>query len=505
MQSNKSNFLKNYGVFLFFIGVFVFLYFLNAIFPTQSDDMGRGIGGISAAITSYNNWNGRFGELLLVAFGSHLSTTPFYAPINAIVGTAVIFLVFLLIFARKPEFCFKDFSILLILIAFLMIDRVFSFGSVFYWAAGSFNYLWAWFLIILWILPYRFYWQSFFDNLKYNNGNSNKILTLLFLMIIGFLAGWSTELGIVFVFLQVCLILYSYFVLKNHLPIWYFFGVFSIFFGWLFLYMSPGLSERIRISLSYGGTYLSLSQILSMSPVLLIKTIFNTYDRVVKWFYYENYILISLFLIISSFLYRFSPKKLIISMLITLSLGLALFLLPRLLFLIYVILILFVYAYIFRKTNRKLSMFFVIMSLVLFCELLFIGATIQVSIPRRASFQYTILNFILISIIMKYCFDIFADNFKIRLIAFICCVLFSFCVFSFVSFECYDMYLKWSKMLESIKEQKNNGIKDVIVDKNTFISTYWSYGDWGNPDENFDEWPNTLYAEVYGVDTFTVK
>ena len=157
MQSNKSNFLKNYGVFLFFIGVFVFLYFLNAIFPTQSDDMGRGIGGISAAITSYNNWNGRFGELLLVAFGSHLSTTPFYAPINAIVGTAVIFLVFLLIFARKPEFCFKDFSILLILIAFLMIDRVFSFGSVFYWAAGSFNYLWAWFLIILWILPYRFY------------------------------------------------------------------------------------------------------------------------------------------------------------------------------------------------------------------------------------------------------------------------------------------------------------------------------------------------------------
>ena len=67
------------------------------------------------------------------------------------------------------------------------------------------------------------------------------------------------------------------------------------------------------------------------------------------------------------------------------------------------------------------------------------------------------------------------------------------------------MYLKWGKMLESIKEQKNNGIKDVIVDKNTFISTYWSYGDWGNPDENFDEWPNTLYAEVYGVNTFTVK
>ena len=121
MQSSKSNFLKNYGVFLFFIGVFVFLYFLNAIFPTQSDDMGAGFGGLTAAINSYNNWNGRFGELLRVSFGSYLATTPFYAPINALVGTAVIFLIFLITFARKPEVSLKDFSILLILSVFFTI------------------------------------------------------------------------------------------------------------------------------------------------------------------------------------------------------------------------------------------------------------------------------------------------------------------------------------------------------------------------------------------------
>ena len=109
MQSSKSNFLKTYGGFIFFIGVFVFLYFLNAIFPTQSDDMGAGFGGLTAAINSYNNWNGRFGELLRVSFGSYLATTPFYAPINALVGTAVIFLIFLITFARKPEVSLKDF------------------------------------------------------------------------------------------------------------------------------------------------------------------------------------------------------------------------------------------------------------------------------------------------------------------------------------------------------------------------------------------------------------
>ena len=52
---------------------------MNFIFPTQSDDIGRKIEGIGRAVQSYMTWNGRFGELLLVTFGSFFSTTPFYA------------------------------------------------------------------------------------------------------------------------------------------------------------------------------------------------------------------------------------------------------------------------------------------------------------------------------------------------------------------------------------------------------------------------------------------
>ena len=174
-----KNFLKNYGVLLFFIGVFLFLYFLNAIFPTQSDDLGAELGGLTAAVNSYNNWNGRFGELLRVSFGSYLATTPFYAPMNALVGATVIFLVFLLVFARRPESTLKDISILSILIVFLLIDNSLCFGSFFYWDAGSFNYLWAWLLILLWILPYRFYWQGIITN-KSDYMETNKIFKTIF-------------------------------------------------------------------------------------------------------------------------------------------------------------------------------------------------------------------------------------------------------------------------------------------------------------------------------------
>ena len=89
---DKSKLINKKNTFIFlFILVYCFLLFLNIIFPTQSDDIGRKIGGLKAAINSYLSWNGRFGELLLVSFGSYLSTTPFFAPLNSLFGTISIY------------------------------------------------------------------------------------------------------------------------------------------------------------------------------------------------------------------------------------------------------------------------------------------------------------------------------------------------------------------------------------------------------------------------------
>ena len=57
----------------------------------------------------------------------------------------------------------------------------------------------------------------------------------------------------------------------------------------------------------------------------------------------------------------------------------------------------------------------------------------------------------------------------------------------------------------SIQEQKAKGSKDIVVDRLTFVSSYWNYGDWGNPGNNAKVWPNTQYAGYYGADTFIAQ
>ena len=97
----KKNLITSFFIFSF---TYIFLTYLNLIFPTQSDDIGRKIEGIQKAIQSYKTWNGRFGELLLVSFGSFFSTTPYFAFLNALIGTVVFFLIYIIIFGTIPEY-----------------------------------------------------------------------------------------------------------------------------------------------------------------------------------------------------------------------------------------------------------------------------------------------------------------------------------------------------------------------------------------------------------------
>ncbi|MEL3901398.1 MAG: DUF6056 family protein [Treponema phagedenis] len=502
MKTFKNTFFINRGALLFFIGVFIWLWYLNAIFPTQSDDMGAGYGGVSAAIHSYYTWNGRFGELLRVSFGSYLATTVWYAPINAFIGASVMLLLFFIVFARFPSLTLKDSSIFLILISFLLVDIGFSFGAVFYWAAGSFNYLWTWLLLFLWMLPYRLYWQRVID--KQPAIPENKLLKTFFLLIIGFCAGWSTEFGIVFVVLQVCFIVYQYTVWKGKLPLWYFIGIASFFAGWFFLYTSPGTAARVQLIVSHGTEFFSLSDLFQMPFLTLVETVFHTYNKSLRWIL-EIYALFSVFLLIVLNVSNTSLCGFLKTAALIVSLGICFFVFPYFFFIPYCIAISVVCIYKFRNTNIKLARVFAAAVFLLFAEFLFIGATIQTSIPIRAGFHYGVLNFALIAIVMNYCFDTFQDDTIIQKRAYMFCAALSLVIVLCVSVECYAMYLKWQKMEQSIELQKMNGIRNVIVDKDVFISRYWGYSNWDNPDENFDEWPNTLYANFYGVDTFTAR
>lgn len=108
---------------------------------------------------------------------------------------------------------------------------------------------------------------------------------------------------------------------------------------------------------------------------------------------------------------------------------------------------------------------------------------------------------------MHICFEHFREKGRICRIAFACCAFLSFSMASFVGFECIAMSRKWDKMVESVQRQKAQGIKNIVVDKNTFHSRYWNYGDWGNPKgiENINNWPNTSYAQHFSVDSFVAE
>lgn len=139
----------------------VFLFAINCLFQTQSDDLGAGFGGLSGAISMYMNWNGRFGELLRTAFVGALAPTLFFKIVNTIMGIVFLLAWFVMIYARLPR-SFNDSVVLALSILCLLIFS--SFGSIFVWAAGCLNYLWAYCIVLLVCLPYRFFWNAIIHN-----------------------------------------------------------------------------------------------------------------------------------------------------------------------------------------------------------------------------------------------------------------------------------------------------------------------------------------------------
>ncbi|WP_395002846.1 DUF6056 family protein [uncultured Helicobacter sp.] len=87
--------------------------------------------------------------------------------------------------------CLTDCATLALMLFMLMAFR--AFGAIFFWAAGSLNYLWAYCFILLYLLPYRIFWSSPSSSTRFS------LLKALGMLILGLVAGWGSELGIVLV------------------------------------------------------------------------------------------------------------------------------------------------------------------------------------------------------------------------------------------------------------------------------------------------------------------
>ncbi len=476
-------------------------------------------------------WNGRIGELFCVAFGSYLAHTALYPFINALVCTAFIYLFFILIFARLPFMgdshndsrSKQDISVICFIMLCLFIFK--GFGSVFYWACGSYNYLWAWVLIMAWCVPFRLFWGEIFakdlrifDESKRESSHdlgadlyeSSAKSSVFAMLILGIFAGWASEFGIVLIIAQFAFIAFALYK-RVKIPTWYFAGVIGFIAGWLILYLSPGHAARANIvnALNNDKSYVTIAELLAMPLVESFKRFAGTFSRDPMGF-----IWVATAGILAFLRFRFVVRKAVI---IALSIVLiAIYAVPitKFIFLMLVSVICFWAGIKCKKdvnlglnqganfgANRSESIYLFALCGLFVAYFLATAATIQVGIPSRAQLPYLLLGmaqiivvWLLIKPYLTNCTRFVSVGIRIV------CAIFAL----FVVSECATMRLKWERMIASIEAQKAMGSKVAVVSADTFRSNYRGYGDWGNPNQNTNEWPNTTYAKVFGVERFVV-
>lgn len=466
-------------------------------------------GAIERAYNSYMSWNGRIGDLFRVSFGAALSSSVAFVFINALFGTAVIYLFFILFYGRLPLFAnlqiskpldskkemLQDIGILSFILYFLLSSRI-SFGSIFFWQAGSYNYLWAYFFILLFLIPYRIFWGEYFSDIKTfktKNIESNSLIKSFILFFIAFIAGWSQEVNIALIAFHFIFLAFGFYK-KVKFPLWYYAGIFGFICGYILLYSSPGSARRMALFLENGWA-LSLKDVLNLGFSGIINRLSGIYSG------YAKFVIISTSIIWIIFSYKVTKNNIYRILLVIILMAFSIICYrykSGFYFTYFAIIIYFIFAYYFRNIDKNFARLSFIMASLLCLLCLYLDSIIQLGdLPSRSKIH---LVFVFIALFLSI-FYYFKDSIVMNLISF---VFIALCIYKmcFVSIACLESRYKWEKMLGSINAQKMLGEKNIIVDSNTFRSRYSGYGDWGNPHDKPTEWPNTTYAKYFNVDTF---
>ena len=507
-----------------FVAIFAFLLFVNVALPRQSDDFNHyyaALEGLKSAKDVYLNWNGRIGEMINNAFLARINPYIFDV-LNASVGAIFVFLFFMLIFGRLPR-DFKDIANIALIL--LMIMFYCAFGAVFTWQAGSVNYLWGISLIMLFLMPFRFYiahiltlnTSTNLQNLAYKNhkilhifynphNKIAKIILYLLFLILSFMAGMANEiLGMISILTLIALNIFVYYRKKflgdsYKIPIYLNIALLCFIAGYLCLYCSPGHTKRILAD--YNA--MSLSQIFSL-PFHLILTRFL---KAVISFKSDILVVFSL-----GMLFVLCFKKMLVK---TLPIFLVLALLIIAIhnnhriahikfeqlchfdWIFHIVIVLIVLVMLSKNEilGKKCDYFFTTLLLLflVFCVCM-LSSVQYINLPHRARFGDSMILIAMICLL----FDRFANKHLSRLVIALLVIYSVFVAFSFVEYR-----KKWDNMLSSIYLQKQQGKRDIIVNDICF-SRYKNLINWGCLGGNAKSFPNDSYAKWFNVDTITAK
>lgn len=512
--------------FIAFIALFAFLLFINVALPRQSDDFNHyysALEGFKSAKNAYLNWNARIGELINNSLIAGINPYLFDV-LNACVGVIFIFAFFMLVFARLPR-DFKDIANIALMLFILMFSC--AFGSVFAWGAGSVNYLWGLCFIMLFLLP----WRAYLAKMQIGGGNNDisqnrsqdslgdstlckiatafhkspkvlQIITYLLFLILSFAAGMASEmigiLSIIVIFCFNIFIIYRKKYCGDSIKIPVFLNIAFLFFilGWLALYLSPGHAKRASLPV-FDGVYMSLSQILSLDFMSLLKRIARSALS------FKNNILLAFSLLLIFFLCvrKISVKNIAIFIVLSVIIlvlnnnlkiaGVRAFWLVHLLVLCLALLYLAK-----REISLKQGVFYRALLLLFLAFCLCMASTIQFpALPHRARLGDSMILIAMIALL----FDRFAERNFARFAVVLCALYGAFVAFAFVEYR-----VKWENMIASIESSKSKGQRHIVVD-DIFHSRYKNLINWGNPTDNANEWPNPTYAQYFGVESFVVK
>lgn len=401
--------LKTQKVPIILAIIFIFMLILNSMSPLVYDDYHYFVQTSSIKTIfldeyhQYMSWTGRSVVHLIFRFFTKLPK-PFFNIYNSLMFTILVYQC--IYFASVYKEKFKK-NLLIKTFVIFALFWLFSpnYNQVFLWMAGSINYLTAIVIMLSFILIYH---RAIIDNQVVKKAKKNNYWKIISVFFLGIAAGWCNENTSAGTFLIILGYILTYaFLKKRKIEVWMFSGLLGTIIGFLFMVLAPGNSVR---SAYFARNDLSLIwKIIDAIPIISKGLQANAVFPIT----------IALALIIYSFWdAKITAEKLI-----------------KVLFFVGGIATILVLAISPTAVGWSRSYFggmvFIFISLLIgFCEVLDNKKT---------------NNLMLASIILGYLMTMFLCSFFLGIS------------------DIYVNYVAYNKQYQAIREQKNNGKKDIVV------------------------------------------
>ncbi|MDI9313684.1 MAG: DUF6056 family protein [Hydrotalea sp.] len=262
-QKPVANINKTAWLAVMLLPIFLYMWAVSFLTPMMVDDFQMAVNSTGRwfdpaliwhqFVINYFNESGRIGILFwafsLLSFGR----LPFYenganfilAGINGAVFVLFLWLCYIMAFGQRPNFA-KNKDRLnwfwLFLLSMIIIARK---GETYFWISGYVMYLWSITLLFAFGVFYRLL-LSDKNMLQFKKNNWQKYIFIIFIALLGFLAGMTFEIGgIITIALLLGVIGYQWLVARQQLPAWVYIGAVAFVVGYAVLMVAPGNYVRL--------------------------------------------------------------------------------------------------------------------------------------------------------------------------------------------------------------------------------------------------------------------